>query len=306
MNQSFFLKIKIIIWFLLISLTSCKTADVNYVYYYQQVVEIDSIYRFAGQHELAAKKYKKLFRKYEPRNQERIEEFGTYLTLADQYNIKFGGKKSLKKLIHLLAPGAHHNWQKPYYPLFQKYGIDSLDVQNEIVQWRSGLNKELLDSFSMAMERDQLPRENGDYELAELNEEKNYQLFKWAFEKYGFPSQQEIGIKGNLGRNIHISTILLHLRDIEEYDSLKNKVWQYVKSGDCPPEFYAYMVDGNRAFHKQSTLYLKFPSIDDTIDSVRINKNRKKIGLPSIKHGVRITQDFWKKMEKNHDSDNNE
>lgn len=306
MSYSIFFNTKNFIWVFLISIISCKTTDVNYISYYQKVIEIDSVYRLEAQPEVAAKKYKKLFKKYEPKNQNKIEEFGTYLSLADYYGIKFGGKKSLKKLIHFLAPGAHHNWHKPYYPLFHKYGIDSIEVENEIMLWRDGLNKELLDSFSVAMERDQIPRLENNYELAEINEKKNYELFKWAFEKYGFPSEQKIGIKGNYERDIHLSTILLHLSDINEYDSLENMVLKYVKSGDCPPDFYAYMVDGNRSYHKQNTLYLKFPSIDETIDTIRINKNRKNIGLPSINHGVKISQDYWKKMKKHNDSHPNQ
>lgn len=296
--------INILFVFLIFVLSlSCKTREKNYITYYQKVNEIDSVYRIVGQSEIAAKEYKKLFRKYEPKNQKKIEEYATYIMLADRYNINFGGKKSLRKLIHFFAPGAHENWHKPYYPLLKKYGIDSLEVEKEIALWRKGLNKELLDSFSIAMERDQAPREMGDLELAEINEKINFNLLKWTFERYGYPSEQKIGIRGNYDRSIHISTILYHLADTKkEYEYLKIKLLEYVKLGECPPEDYALLVDIHESSNKRKVLYLMNANDDGSIDSANVNKNRKEIGMPSILHSVKIRQDFWKKMETNYDS----
>ncbi len=75
----------------LLSLTSCKK---NYITYYNKVNEADSIYRMANNPKLAVKEYRKIFEEYTPKNQDRIEEYATYITLADQYHEDFGGKKA--------------------------------------------------------------------------------------------------------------------------------------------------------------------------------------------------------------------
>ena len=86
-------KILFLVLFIFLAL-SCKTRDKNYVTYYNKVNEIDSIYRIANQPKIAIKKYKKLFRKYEPKNQERIEELQNYIYLSDRFGKKIGGKKN--------------------------------------------------------------------------------------------------------------------------------------------------------------------------------------------------------------------
>lgn len=300
MKQLNFLKLRnftIVLIVLIISI-SCKTREKNYITYYQKVVEIDSIYRLADNPKKAVRKYKRLFRKYEPKNQESIEEYATYIELAHQYNINFGGQKSLRKLIHLVAPYAHHSHHKRYYNLFEQYSIDSSEVDREITIWKNRLNKELLDSFSIAMDRDQLPRSGEiDFNLMMLNDTKNIQLLNWTFDNYGFPSTQAIGIEGNKGRDIHLSTMFLHYIDREDYYDLEKKLFKYIKSGDCPPQYYAKMVDRHEFINNRATHYLHYPSTDETLDTLSINKNRKELGLPSIKHSVKIRQDFSKKMK---------
>lgn len=304
MKQFNFFNLRNFVWIflVLIFITSCKTREKNYITYYQKVVEIDSIYRLANQPKKAVNKYKKLFRKYEPKNQEKIEEYATYIELADKYNKNFCGEKSLKKLIHLVAPYAHENGHKRYYDLFQKYGIDSAEVEREIAIWRSGLDKELIDSFSIAMERDQTPllAAERDLRLIELSHKKNFQLLKWAFENRGYPSLQRIGLKGNHEQNFHFRVLYINLSGINEYEYLKNKLFEFVKSGDCPPEDYATLIDHHENRNKRRVHYLMNANDDGSIDSAFVNKNRKELGIPSIIHAVKIRQDFWKKMKEFH------
>ena len=75
-----------ILLIILVSFLSCKNRKVNYITYYNKVNEIDSIYRMADQPEKAIRKFKRLFQKYEPKNQELTEEYKTYIQLADQYH----------------------------------------------------------------------------------------------------------------------------------------------------------------------------------------------------------------------------
>ena len=141
---------------LLIFIISCKTKPVNYITYYNKVNEIDSIFRFQRDTLTTIKKYRKLFRKYPPKNQERISEFETFIKIADSKNKKFGGQKSLFKLIPLVAP----NWkykkeEQDFFELYKKYGIDRIKIEQEVSNWKKGLNKKLIDSFTIASIRDQ-------------------------------------------------------------------------------------------------------------------------------------------------------
>lgn len=270
---------------------SCKSND--YITYYNKVNEIDSLYRIASQPEKAIKQYRKLFRKYHPKNQERIKEYETYIKLADQHHKNFGGKKGLYKLIPLIAP--YEGSYGSYFGLFQKYGIDSSEVKQKIADWKKGLNKILVDSFSIAFTRDQAEGRRNP-QLMEKNDRINAQLLKWTFENYGYPSVQKIGLIGNDGVFMPMHPLFSHMIDEKEYLYFKAKMVEYIKSGDCIPKDYANMVDRhNLQISKEGILYGIYPSYDAIVDTIKANQERKKIGIPSIQHSSKITKDYFKK-----------
>ncbi|MCJ7934918.1 MAG: hypothetical protein MUW56_15175 [Chryseobacterium sp.] len=272
---------------------SCKSKSINYITYYNTVNEIDSLYRIANQPEKAVKHFRKLFKKYNPKNQDRIEEYETYIKLADQYHKNFGGKKSLYKLIPLIAP--YEGSYKKYFALYQKYGIDSIEVKQKIADWKKGLNKQLVDSFTIAFIRDQAEGRRNP-EIMEKNDRINAQLLKWTFENYGYPSIQKIGLIGNDGVFMPMHPLFSHMIDSKEYPYFKAKMLEYIKSGDCVPKDYANMVDRhNLQVAKKEMLYGVYPSYTAVIDTLKTNRNRKSIGIPSFKHSAKITKDYLKK-----------
>lgn len=274
----------------LLTLVNCKK-NTNYILYYQRANEADSIYRIAGKPGLAVEKYKKLFEEYEPRNQERLREYETYLLLANKYEIDFGGKKSLRKLIPLIAP--YGDYYKLYFSFFKKHGIDSLDVKEQISDWKKNLNQRLIDSFTVAMRRDQEGRRELDTALAQKNVMKNARLLLWTFKKYGYPTPQKMGIMGPNDTFFAMTTFLTHMNETKEYyPQIKAKLYEYVKSGDCPPRDYILMVD-NPAFLSNKEGYYTF-NVGTSTDSTKINRHRKSIGLPSIKHTNLIIKDSSK------------
>ncbi|BAP30717.1 uncharacterized protein CHSO_1680 [Chryseobacterium sp. StRB126] len=257
--------------------------------YYNKINEIDSIYRMANKPDLAIQQYRDLFKEFEPKNQERIEEYVTYIMLSDQYKKDFGGKKSLYKLIPLIAP--YDKEYKKYLPLFKKYDIDSTEVKEKIADWKKGLNQQLIDSFHIAFKRDQLGRPF-DTAIVKRNVEKNAALFKWTFEKFGFPSQQKIG-------SFPMLTLLSHMADSKSsYPYFEKKVLEYVKSGDCPPLYYSMMVDAGGHSLGKSTYYGMGRTFLKEIDSAAINKHRKSIGLPSLRHAEKLKKDYFLSLKK--------
>lgn len=270
---------------ILLFLTSCKK---NYITYYNKVNEIDSTYRLANNPKLAVKEYREIFKEYVPKNQDRIEEYATYITLADQYHEDFGGKESLYQLISLIAPDGDE--YKKYLPLFNKYGIDNASVEQKITEWKQGLDKKLVDSFRVALIRDQAGRPI-DTALTRKNVEKNAELLIWTFKNYGFPTPEKIGW-------FPMPTFITHMVESKKhYPFIKEKLLEYVKSGDCSPRDYARMDDTYLGSHKKITLY-GFNMIS-VKDSAQTDRNRKSLGIPSMKHSAKIRKDFFKKIKQN-------
>lgn len=278
--------------------SSCRKNN-NYIAYYNKVYEIDSIYRFQKDYRTVIKKYRELFDEYYPKNNDRIEEFETYIRLADQYKEDFGGKKSLHELIPLIAPyWKYKKKDASFIQLYKKYGIDSLEMEEEIAQWNKNLNKKLVDSFTIAFKRDQSSRKDGDTIAMVKNDKKNAEMLKWMFENEGFPSLQKIGL-WNGDFLMPSGSLLLHVANYEEYHQyLKTKILEYVQSGDCPPRDYAAMIDRYHLYVlKKDPPYYIYIGQSPVKDSTAINRNRKSIGLPSMKHSMAITRDFFKKIK---------
>lgn len=276
---------------------SCKTRETNYITYYNKVNEIDSIYRIAQRPKLAIKKFRKLFKEFQPKNQERIEEFENYIYLSDKYQENFGGKKNLYKFITLIAP--YRNAYQEHLPLFKKYGIDSLEAVNKTDLWVRSREKVLMDSITTLFIRDQEGRRL-DINISARNDLKNAKLMKWIFDNYGYPSLQKVGVFGNDDVFLPMSTFFSHMSASQDYPYFEKKLKRYLEMGDCSPREYSTMVD---RYHlqvlKDKMLYGSYIGVDGISDTIQVNKNRKSVGLPSLKHNNIITKDFLKKLNKN-------
>ena len=276
---------------------SCKTRETNYITYYNKVNEIDSIYRIAQRPKLAIKKFRKLFKEFQPKNQERIEEFENYIYLSDKYQKNFGGKKNLYKFITLIAP--YRNAYQEHLPLFKKYGIDSLEAVNKTDLWVRSREKVLMDSITTLFIRDQEGKRL-DVNISARNDLKNAKLMKWIFDNYGYPSLQKVGVFGNDDVFLPMSTFFSHMSASQDYPYFEKKLKRYLEMGDCTPREYSTMVD---RYHlqvlKDKMLYGSYIGVDGISDTVQVNKNRKSVGLPSLKHNNIITKDFLKKLNKN-------
>lgn len=285
---------------ILIIFSACKNRDLNYITYYNKVNEIDSLYRLRNDTLSAIKQYKKLFRQYPPKNQDRIDEYETYIRLADQYQKDFGGKKSLYKLIPLIAPYWQYKKEDAdFIRLYERHGISRPEMEHEVARWKKTLNQKLVDSFTVAFKRDQNSRTNGDGSEIFKNDRKNAELLQWMFENHGFPSIQKIGL-WNGDFFMPSGPILLHMADYEEYHQyFKTKILEYVQSGECPPRDYAAMMD-RYYLHvlKKEIPYGVYVGYNGIKDSIVTNRNRRSIGLPSLQHAQVITKDFFKKNKK--------
>ncbi|WP_228444923.1 hypothetical protein [Chryseobacterium echinoideorum] len=288
---------KIIFFLCFLLLFSCKTRKYNYVNYYNKVNKIDSIYRFKNDTVAALNMYHKLFKKYRPHNSYLIDEYQTYIVLSDKYQKDFGGKESLYKLIPLVAPNWKYNrMDKNFFALYKKHGIDSIEIENKIADWKKDLDKKLVDSFSVAFYRNQefrTPVYNS--KLQATNDEKNAELLIRTFNEVGFPSLQKIGLWGNNGIFMPMGNMLNHMatRDTPTYLYFKEQLFKYLKNGECTPEDYAAMIDKYNLMTNEDS-YGTFSNVPIK-DSALVNRNRKKIGMPSLRHSRKIHKDYFKR-----------
>lgn len=289
----------ILICLLVFCLASCMSSKRSYVDYYMKVHEADSVYRFDKDSLQAIKLYKKVFRKFPPKQTLYLDEFETYIKLSDKLNKKYGGEKSLNLLISLVGPNwKYKKYDRDFIRLYERNGIDSTSVENRVNQWKKGLNKALVDSFKIASIRDQEGKRADDL-IRRTNDEKNEKLLFWTFKNYGYPSDQRIGLWTADGTFLLVPTILNHMAGSDKYVQLRSTLLHYVKSGDCPPHVLATMVDRYNHLHGLDSEFAFEGTIGlspkNKIDTAQINRNRKDIGLPSIKHFQRLRSDFMGK-----------
>jgi hypothetical protein len=266
-----------------LAIVSFLTSSCNgYIAYYNKANTIKT--KFKANHDTVAciKRYSKLFKKYNPpKSNFGFEKYETYIVYADQYSKNFGGKKSLYKLIDLVAPYNEH--YKTLFPICAKYGIDSLSVEQKIASSKNNMNKRLIDSFSVASVRDQV---RTDSLSMVTNDRKNARLLKWTIENYGYPSPQKIGVFGNDGVLMPILTLLSHIGGNvpEYYPYFKKTLLKYVKSGECSPREYATMIDRHEYVNKREMIYGEYLHIFP--DLKKVNRKRRSIGMKSLTHNV--------------------
>lgn len=281
----------IILFTLMVLSIGCKTKNINYIEYYNKTHSIDSVFRFQKDTLLTIKLYKKHFRNYGFHNQERLRELETYFLLCHYKGKKFGGKKSLYKLIDLITP-----FKQRYkdYSFFEKYGIDSLEIASRYQKTESNYNKILIDSFSIALVRDQEFRKNYDKLKIKNADLQNIQLLKWTLQNYGFPSLSKVGSVGNWQDESFYSVLFIHFCYPEEMQYLRENLLPYIKSGECNPYSYAAMVDRYCIQDKKTNSYYyarhNFEELSHK-DSIIINKRRRSIGLPSLFHTKMLPYD---------------
>lgn len=264
------------------SMLSCKSR--NFITYYNKSNTIDSVYDFNGDTINFIRGYKKLYRKYRvPKSNFGFTKYETYIVFSDKLNKKFGGKKSLYKLLGLVAP--YNEYYKALLPLCGKYGIDSIIVEQKIASSKSKMNKRLIDSFSVAFGRDQ-KEERSDSLTMVRNDRINARLLKWTLENYGYPSPHQIGIFGNNGVFMPMRTFLSHMSSVpEHYPFFKEALLKYVKSGECSPQEYATMIDRHERDNNREILYDQY--FGEFSDTLKVNRNRRSIGLKSLNYYVK-------------------
>lgn len=271
----------------LLALVIFLTSSCNgYITYYNKANTIDR--KFKANHDTIAfiKQYKKLFKKYNPpKSYLAFSKYETYIVYADKYGKNFGDKKSLYKLLDLVAP--YNEQYKRLFPICAKYGIDSLSVKQKIENSKQNMNKQLIDSFSVAFVRDQGQGQGRSNSLTMAKNDKlNATLLKWTIENYGYPSPQKIGMTGNNGVLMPMLTFLSHIGGgvPEYYPYFKKTLLKYVRAGECSPGEFGTMIDRHEHVNKREIIYGEY--LWNYSDLKKVNRKRRSIGLKSLTQNV--------------------
>tara|TARA_R110000868_G_C10830985_1_gene759388 strand:+ start:413 stop:1252 length:840 start_codon:yes stop_codon:yes gene_type:complete len=261
-----------------LALVSFLASSCNgYIAYYNKANTIDRKFKANLDTLTFIKRYDKLFKKFNPPNSNfAFSKYETYIVYADKYGKNFGEKKSLYKLLDLVAPYNEH--YKTLILLCAKYGIDSLSVEEKIASSKNNMNKRLIDSFSVAFVRDQQIGRLDSLNNV-INDRINAKLLRWTIENYGYPSPQKIGITGNDGVFMPMLTFMSHIGGNvpEYYPYFKVVLLKYVKSGECSPREYATMIDRHEYVNKREIIYGEY--LFNFSDLKKVNRKRRSIGL---------------------------
>jgi len=82
------------------------------------------------------------------------------------------------------------------------------------------------------------------------------------------------------------------MSESNDYEYIIRKLYEYIVSGDCPPQIYSALVDRYETTKNKRMIYGDY-GILENVDSAKLEPNRKAIGLPGLKHNLKITQDRY-------------
>ena len=108
------------------------------------------------------------------------------------------------------------------------------------------------------------------------------------FDEFGYPNEQVIGNYGIDFTSADPTILLLHTDDSIRINYFIPKVKEFVKNGKCPPNTLGAMYDNLELYNEQPQTHGTYESQNGGYanmisDLSKVNANRAKIGLPSLK-----------------------
>lgn len=286
--------------FTIFLLVSCKTKyttqegnSLNYIPYYLQVYKADSLY-LTKNYKQSYEILDKLFKKYKPLNQDLYNEYETYVKIATILDKKIDYKNSIEKLVKEFGV-SQLSFEGDYKDsilsiAYQKSQLKDIDLDAFREKYLSGKNIILRDNIIKMMEIDQMYRYGESYvinakkidSIENINEHKLIDIFN----NYGYPNYGIIGNPMLRGKRekIDIEAIIIHMADRENSQQIKEKLLEFMKQGNCSPYNYAALIDREKLNKKEKQTYNVFSENDLSEDIKQVNKERKKIGMPSIEN----------------------
>ena len=221
-------------------------------------------------------------------------EYETYVKCAVILNKKINYKNAIEKLVKefgLSKISFEGDYKDSILTIgYQKSQLKDADLNAFREKYLSGKNIILRDSIIKMIEIDQLYRYGDSYvinakkidSIENINEYKLVDIFK----KYGYPDYNIIGNPMMRGKRekIDIGGIIIHMAGRENSQWFKEKLLEFIKQGSCSTYNYGAFIDREELNKKEKQVYNVFSKNELSEDIKQVNKERKKIGMPSIEY----------------------
>lgn len=284
---------KIFLVLILISfgIISCKSSynkigskNANYIPYYLKVYEADSLF-VVGSYQGSYDILDNLFKKYEPINTFKFDEYGTFCKLKIILNKKLD-QDDFFKLVSKY--GYDNDWLEtdsilsPYYKTFENMDLKYKSAREVYLK---SINLKLRKNIVILINQDQKYRIGN--KTSETQQMRNYadsinqtELMR-IFKDFGYPNMAMIGNYTIDKKLVSISPILYHTSTSINNEYFFKNVLEYIRQGKEDPDVYAFMIDRFNMFRNNTQVYGTFKD-NLKLSESEINKNRHLIGLPAL------------------------
>lgn len=266
--------------------------EVNYIPYYLKVYEADSLY-LVGEYKQSYEILDGLFKRYEPLNQQGLLEIETYIKagfLTKNFN---NIKPSFIRLIGDWGydeTSFNNKTDTAMLLAWTKFTPEGEKIAELKQKYIGKINWTLRDTIGAMHYADQLYRGKDRGKKVKREDSVDLvhiDLLKYLFKKYGYPDNRLVGdisIPGSVFN--HISNNL----NEKDYQYFRDELFKFLKHGSAVQHQITMFVDKREYDRNQRTVYGTFgthESFGDRMikfDTAEINKNRRLIGLPSVKY----------------------
>lgn len=250
----------------------------NYISYYSEIYQIDSLMK-SNNKAIAFEKLDNLFKLYKPLNQRDYREMELYLKLSVEKNKKIKQKQIIKSLILEWGLNKQYIERDSLLNVIVKSNFDENQINTLCDEYNKKLNTTYKSELALMFQNDQKSRGKENEYLVDI--ENSGKLIK-LIKKYGYPNKKNVG---DLYKDrILLGVMLFHLSRTEQYLHLKKILYKNVRKGKASPEDLKMLIESRYLifykydyFGDQETYRTNYKISKDTL-----NNRRLKIGLPLI------------------------
>ena len=250
--------------------------------YYPSIYKSDSLFHYSGSKEDAFLLYRSVYKKHPVLGNDFYDSYKNYLKSGYLTHNDFGGRKSL--ITYLKSQAGYLTYKSDdslLNVIYKAYLIDDDDIEKIITHSRKKIKVRLRDSIIVIKERDQENNRSINKTLIK-NDSMNEKSLLRIFNNEGFPGYDKIGGEGPKRENLNLTAVLMHMNYGKNYETFKAKLYTFLKNGELDPLTYALFIDKHNNTNRKPSEYGYLSS--SQIDTIRINSNRKKIGLPTLSY----------------------
>lgn len=284
--------------FLLIncSKSNYSSKEINYIPYYLKVYEADSLY-ITGNYQRSFEILDSLFQHYEPLNQAGIDEMRTYVKSAYLTENHYKLKPYIYYLINKWGFNKNYLEYDSILKLsWSKANLTEKEVEKLELEYQEKINLALRDTLTQMHKADQLYR--GKDKDKKIKREDSVDLIHKKF-IIKLLKKEELPDRRTLDADFHMGAIFNHISDNvtkSEDEFIKSSLLKTIKKGKSSPDNLSMYLD-RQSYDKKEKVspFGTFNFLDNKLDTIQINKNRKEIGLPSLQY-EKFKHDYYERI----------